>query len=295
MNGVLWISGGVCSLAGSVVHPMIAEISSGAVSAQSRNCSVHVLRVLHGMEHPGERHHRTHRVALERERGDHAEVAATAADGPEQVGVRVRRRRPHLAVGAHHLGGQQVVDRHPVLAADPPLPTAEREPGDAGVGDDAARGDEPEGLGLVVHVADQGSTLDAHRPSLRVDVNAVHQGEVEEQAAVDAREPGDRVTAAANGEEESVLAGEVDRADHVGGAGGAHDQRRFPRMHRVVRRADQRISGVPGREHVTPDRHTEFLEALVADLRLGALQRRHRHCHRIALLPWEWISPNQSA
>ena len=38
MNGVLWISGGVCSLAGSVVHPMIAEISSGAVAAQSRNC-----------------------------------------------------------------------------------------------------------------------------------------------------------------------------------------------------------------------------------------------------------------
>ena len=36
-NGVLWISGGVCSLAGSVVHPMNAEISSGADSAQSRN------------------------------------------------------------------------------------------------------------------------------------------------------------------------------------------------------------------------------------------------------------------
>ena len=38
MNGVLWISGGVCSLAGSVVQPMSAEISSGAVAAQSRNC-----------------------------------------------------------------------------------------------------------------------------------------------------------------------------------------------------------------------------------------------------------------
>ena len=198
------------------------------------------------MEHPGERHRRTHRVALERERRDHAEVAATPADRPEQVRVRVRRRRPHLPVGAHHLGGQQVVDRHPVLAADPSLPAPEREPGDAGVGHDAARSDEPEGLGLVVHVADQRSTLDAHRPSLRVDVDAVHPGKVEEQAAVDARESRDRVTAPAHGEEESVLAGEVDRGDHVGGACGAYDQRRFPRMHRVVRRADRRVAGVLG-------------------------------------------------
>ena len=134
-------------------------------------------------------------MALEGERRDHAEVAATAADGPEQIGVRIRRGRPHLTVGAHHLGGQQVVDRQPVLAANPSLPTAEREPGYAGVGDDAARRDEPEGLGLVVHVADQRPTLDAHRPSLRVDVNAVHPGEVEEQAAIDAgesRRPSDR-------------------------------------------------------------------------------------------------------
>ena len=93
-------------------------------------------------------------MALKGERSDHAEIAATAADGPEQIRVRIRRCRAHLTISANHLGGQQVVDRQPVLAANPSLSTAEREPGYAGVGDDAARRDEPEGLGLVVHVAD---------------------------------------------------------------------------------------------------------------------------------------------
>ena len=37
MNGVFWTSGGMCSLVGRVVQPIIAEISSGAVLAQSRN------------------------------------------------------------------------------------------------------------------------------------------------------------------------------------------------------------------------------------------------------------------
>ena len=46
-------------------------------------------------------------------------------------------------------------------------------------------------VGFVVHVADQCSTLDAHRPRLRVDVNGIHPGEVDEQAAIDTRESRD--------------------------------------------------------------------------------------------------------
>ena len=291
MKGVLWISGGVCRARrerGAADHRRdLVGRGLGPVAEPACTRSPRLP--------PGGTPRRTPRsdlrVALERERGDHAEVAATAADGPEEIGVRVRRGRPQLTVGAHHLGGHQVVDRHPVLAADPSLSAPEREPGDAGVGDDAVRRDQPEGLGLVVHVADERSALDAHRPGLRVDVDAVHRGQVEQHASVDARESRDRVATPANGDEQPMLAGEVDRGDDVSGAGGAHDQRRLARVHRVVRRPDRLEAGVSGGEHVTPDPHTEFLEARVADRRLGAFQRCCRHCHRTAPSPERVLYP----
>ena len=78
-------------------------------------------------------------------------------------------------------------------------------------------------------------------------VDAVHQGEVEEQAAVDAREPCDRVTAATDGHEESVVASEVDRADHVGRAGRAHhDCGLSPDASRCTAAARRRYPGSPG-------------------------------------------------
>ena len=74
---------------------------------------------------------------LER-RGD-AEVAAAAAERPEQVGVALVGHRQDLAVRRHELASQQVVDGEPVLAHQPTEPTAEREPSDPGRRDDAAR------------------------------------------------------------------------------------------------------------------------------------------------------------
>jgi hypothetical protein len=62
-------------------------------------------------------------VQADLEAGDDAEVAAAAADGPEQLRMRLVIHAQELAVGGHHLGGQQVVDGQPVLAdqvADPP-------------------------------------------------------------------------------------------------------------------------------------------------------------------------------
>ena len=55
-----------------------------------------------------------------------AEVAAAAADRPEQVGVGgLRRRDAGRAVGGHELGGEQRVDRHAVLADEVADPAAE--------------------------------------------------------------------------------------------------------------------------------------------------------------------------
>ena len=59
---------------------------------------------------------RADRMQPERERGDHAEVAAAAAHRPEQVGVLLGAGRDEAAVGQHHVGRQQVVDGQAVLA-----------------------------------------------------------------------------------------------------------------------------------------------------------------------------------
>jgi hypothetical protein len=50
-------------------------------------------------------------VTAERERGDDAEVPAAAAQGPEQVAVRTLTGRHERAIGEHHIGGKEVVDR----------------------------------------------------------------------------------------------------------------------------------------------------------------------------------------
>src|SRR4051794_31695147 len=58
-----------------------------------------------------------HRVQPVGEPGDDAEVAAPAAQCPEQVGVPVLVGGEHAAVGGDHLGGEQVVAGQPVAAA----------------------------------------------------------------------------------------------------------------------------------------------------------------------------------
>ena len=71
-----------------------------------------------------------------RKPGDDPEVAAAAADGPEQVRMVVRVHLEHLAVGGHELDGQQVVDGQAVLP------------------------------GQVADAATQGDAADAHRPGV---------------------------------------------------------------------------------------------------------------------------------
>src|SRR5204863_9189807 len=75
---------------------------------------------------------RADRMEGELERRDDAEVAAAAAQRPEQLGLLARRRRAHRAVGHDDARAQQVVDRHAVQARQPAEAAAEREAGYAG-------------------------------------------------------------------------------------------------------------------------------------------------------------------
>ena len=72
------------------------------------------------------------RVQLELERGDDPEVAAAAAQRPEQVGVLVGADPAHRAVSGDDLERDHVVAGQAVLAHQPADAPAERESGDAG-------------------------------------------------------------------------------------------------------------------------------------------------------------------
>jgi hypothetical protein len=64
------------------------------------------------------------------EAGGDTEVAAAAAERPEQIGVLLRVGSHEPAVGRDELGGQQVVDREPVLSHEVADAVAEGEPAD---------------------------------------------------------------------------------------------------------------------------------------------------------------------
>src|SRR5205823_4466387 len=70
---------------------------------------------------------------LELEAGGDAEVAATATQAPEQIGILGGARVQDLAVGGDQLDREQVVDGEAELAHQVSHAAAEREPRDAGM------------------------------------------------------------------------------------------------------------------------------------------------------------------
>ena len=147
-----------------------------------------------------------HRVRLEQEARHHAEIAAAAAQRPEQIGILRLARRDEAAVGQHDVGLEQVVDGEAVLARQIAGAAAERQAGDAGGRDDAERHGQPEGVGGVVDVARRAARLDAHRPVRRIDAHALHHRQIDDQAVVAAAEAGAVVAAAADRDQQALLA-----------------------------------------------------------------------------------------
>ena len=220
----------------------------------------------YGVEDARERHDRTERVRAELERRDDAEVAAAAANRPEEIRLRRSSSQAHGPVRAHDARREQAVDREAVLAPHPPFAAAEREPRDAGFRHDPAGHHQASALRFAIHIAPEGSALHARHAGVRIHVNAAHAGEVDDHAAIAARVPRDRVAAAAHGHQQLVLPREVHGVHDIGRPRAADEQRRPPRMHGVV----YRLVGVPGigrRQHLTPDRRPESSQRVVVDAR----------------------------
>jgi hypothetical protein len=116
--------------------------------------------------------------------GDHAEVAAAAPDGPEEVLVLTGIDVAELAVGGDDVGSNEVVAGQAVPARQPADAAAQGEAGDAGVGVSAPRGGQAEGLSLVVEFPPLDAALGPHGALGGVNPDALHAGQVNHQAAV---------------------------------------------------------------------------------------------------------------
>ena len=136
--------------------------------------------------------------------------------------------RDQLAVGGDQVHREQLVDRQAVLAHQPADAAAQGEPGQAGVGHDARRHGQPEGLRLPVELAEPHPRLGPHRPVGQVDPHALHQRQVDHQPVVAHRQAREAVAAAPDRHGEPDPAGEADGVDDVRHAGAAGDQRRVP-------------------------------------------------------------------
>ena len=154
---------------------------------------------------------RVKRVGAEGERGDDPEVAAAAAQAPEQVGVLGSARADMLAGREDHLGGLQVVDRQAVPAGEPPDAAAERQARDPRSGHHAHGHRERVGLGRPIDVAERRPGLDADQAGVGIDLDRVQPPQVQKDAVVHGAVARDVVAAAADRQRQSGLPGERDR------------------------------------------------------------------------------------
>ena len=156
-------------------------------------------------------------MQLELEPCDHPEVAAAAAQRPEQVRALLAAGPQHLPGGGDNLGGQQVVAGQPVLRGEPAEPAAQGQPADPGVADRAAGGGQAMRLGGRVELRQRGAAAHPGGPRVRVHRDLAHGAEVDGQAVVAHRGAAEVVRAAAYRDLQAGVLREPDRGGHVAG------------------------------------------------------------------------------
>ena len=220
-------------------------------------------------------------MKLERERSDDAEVAAAAADRPEQVRVRVGGRRPDLAVRAHDLRLDQVVasrgrtsgaaSHSRRRASGPATPVSETTP------PGAARPKAWVSRSTSPHSAPPCTC--AIRRSGRP--GRPHRREVDEHAAVDRRQPGDRVPTTANATVRPCARAKLTASTTSAVPEQLHDQIGRAGVHRVEDRADLGVTRIARSERGAAKLLAKFIEGPVCQC---AGRRRRARGHVSPLL-----------
>jgi hypothetical protein len=125
-------------------------------------------------------------------------------------------------------------------------------------------------LGRAVEVAKRAAPLGARRAPPGVDLDGPHLGQVDDQAAVAERVTGHAVPAPAHGDQQLVVAGEVDRGDHVLRSGTARHQRRAPVDHAVPDLARRVVVRVTWQDQLTSQARSQAVNGPARKIGLPA-------------------------
>jgi hypothetical protein len=177
------------------------------------------------------------------ELGHDAEVAASAADRPEEIRVIVRVDVQDAPVGGDDACREQAVDREPLLANEVADAAAEGQSSDPDRGRVAEADREPVLAGRLRHLPGGQAGGRGGDARVGVDLEAVEPCEVEHEAAFGRAVPGHAVPAAADGELEAGLARELDDGRDRCVVDRAHDRRGSP----VHRRQEDAARSLVGR------------------------------------------------
>jgi len=121
-----------------------------------------------------------------------------------------------------------------VLSHEPAETATDGKAGNAGGGDQAARGRQTKGLRLTVKLPQGHSALGTDCAPAWVDWDAFHGREIDDHAAVHERSPCQIVPAAMDGYEDVMRTGKVDGGHNVDASGTVDDQCRVLIDQRVV-------------------------------------------------------------
>jgi hypothetical protein len=115
---------------------------------------------------------------------DDPEVATPTANPPEEIRVLVQAGLHEFSICRYDIGRKEVIGGKTIFTAKPAEATAECQSGDASGRDDAARCGKAECLRLVVNVTPGGATLDAGSTCFRIDIDSVHQRQIDHEDIV---------------------------------------------------------------------------------------------------------------
>src|SRR6266516_854859 len=219
--------------------------------------------------------HRADGMQLEQERGDNAEVAATTAYCPEQVGMLLGAGRDEAAIGEYHVNAKQVVDRQAQCSREVADASTQCQSTDTGTRNEAAGSGQPEGVRGMVHLAPGAATFDASSARGRINAHTLHARQVDHQAVIAGTQAGAAVPAASHGQRQLVLAGEVDRRDHIGHIHAAGDQGGSFLDHAVVDADSLLVASITGTKQLSAHARYKLLERRFLQSDWGGLLFHH--------------------
>src|SRR5215471_19544093 len=139
------------------------------------------------------------------------EIAASTADRPEEVRILHFTGVDQLSARGYQVHRADGVECEPEAPRQPADSSAGRESADTYGRGTAERHRQSVRVCLVVHEAGQRSTSDPGPPRACVHADAPHQTKVEHHPPVTRRDSEVAMTAALDGQQQTVLAGEIDR------------------------------------------------------------------------------------